>query len=36
MWGCVCFAFGVSKPVDVQHLIVLGLEVFRKSKGILC
>jgi hypothetical protein len=36
MWGCVCFAFGVSKPVDVQHLFGPGLEVFRKSKGILC
>jgi hypothetical protein len=33
--GCL-FAFGIKKPRDVQHLFVLGLEVFRKSKGILC
>jgi hypothetical protein len=36
VWGIVCFTFGVKKPVDVGYLFVLGLEVFRKSKGTLC
>jgi hypothetical protein len=36
MWGSVCFTFGVKKPEGVEHLFVLGLEVFRVSKGTLC
>jgi hypothetical protein len=36
VWGIMCFTFGVKKPVDVGYLFVLGLEVFRKSKGTLC
>jgi hypothetical protein len=32
MWGCVCFAFGVSKPVDVQHLFCPWLRSFSKKQ----
>jgi hypothetical protein len=35
VWGCVAVAFGINKPTSVQHLFVLGLEVFRRSKGTL-
>jgi hypothetical protein len=36
MWGSVCFTFGVKNGRECNIFLVLGLEVFRVSKGTLC
>jgi hypothetical protein len=36
MCGSVCFTFGVKKRREWSIFLVLGLEVFRVSKGTLC
>jgi hypothetical protein len=31
-WGSVCFTFGIKKSEGVEHLFVLGLEVFSSKQ----
>jgi hypothetical protein len=35
-WGSVCLTFGVKNRREWNIFLVLGLEVFRVSKGTLC